>query len=397
MEEIIALSDTYISRINLSFQRSKMKEISWDNQLIGLKGARGTGKTTLLLQYLKSHPLPLRQKLYLSLDDLYFTSHSLLDFVSRFYKNGGKLVVLDEVHKYANWSLEIKNLYDRYPDLQLIFTGSSILDITKKEGDLSRRALYFSIQGLSYREYLEYEHGLVFPKIDLPFLLSSQFSYNDFFTENFRPYQFFNDYLIQGYYPFKKANRSDYQVQLRQLTRSIVEYDMAEIKGFDVRQARKLLQLLYIIAQQVPFKPNLSQLAAKTQIHRNSLNNYIFYLEEACLISVLHHANFSVSAIQKPEKIFLENTNLLHALSEEVPNTGTMREVFINNQLREKHRINQSKTADFLVDNKYTLEVGGKSKKAKQIAGTENVWLVRDDLERPVGNNIPLWLFGFLY
>jgi len=397
MEDLLDNSNRKISGTDLKFRRYLHSEISWKNPLIGIKGARGIGKTTLLLQYLKTSDLPISKKAYISLDELYFTQNSLLAFGKTFFEIGGRLLVLDEVHKYPTWSQEIKNLYDRYPEMQIVFTGSSILDITKKEGDLSRRALFYEMQGLSFREFLELEYDIIFPTISIQNIISEDFSYSVFFTDDFRPYQYFREYLKSGYYPFKKANEADYRLQLRQMTRAIVEYDMAEIKGFDVRQAKKILQLLYIISQQVPFKPNLSDLAEKTGIHRNSLNSYLFYLEEARLISMLQSKPFSVSALQKPEKIFLENTNLLYALSEEKPNQGTVREVFVQNQLRKSHEVNQSKSADFLVDGKYTFEVGGKTKKPKQITETPDAWIIKDDIEQPVGRSIPIWMLGLLY
>lgn len=397
MEDIIQISINLIQQISVVFKRSIHNEISWNNRLIGIKGARGTGKTTLLLQHLKEHPLPVHQKLYVSLDELYFTQNSLLDFGKEFYLKGGRLLVLDEVHKYEGWSLEIKNLYDRYSDLQIIFTGSSILDITKKEGDLSRRALYYTLQGLSFREYLKLRHGFDFPIIPLEKLLSEQFSYVEYFPKEFRPLAFFTAYLKFGYYPFQMATELDYNQQLRQITRAVVEYDMAEIKGFDVRQAKKMLQLLCIIAQQVPFKPNITQLAAKTQIHRNSINSYLHFLEEAKLISLLTAKPFSVASLQKTEKIYLENTNLIYALAEDTPNIGTVREVFFNNQLQQKHQVHQSSTADFEINERWTFEIVGKSKDYAQIKDVENSWLVKDNIEQPVGRTIPLWIFGFMY
>ena len=228
-------------------------------------------------------------------------------------------------------------------------------------------------------------------------ILSKDFDYQQRFPTDFKPYQYFGDYLKKGYYPFFLESEETYYQRLKQLVRLIVEMDMAEIKGLDIRQSKKILQLLYIISQQVPFSPNLSDLSRKTTIHRNSLNDYLYYLEEARLLHLLQPKNYSVASLQKPEKIYLNNTNLLYALSEENPNSGTIREVFFYNQLSGLHNISQSKEADFLVDNKYTFEVGGKNKTTSQIQGVENSWLVKDDIVHPVGRAIPLWLFGFLY
>lgn len=397
MEELFNISHQLILNTELRFFRSLYQKIDWKSRLIGIKGARGTGKTTMLLQYLKQLDLPSSQKIYISLDDIYFLNHSLVDIGKEFYLQGGKILALDEVHKYPNWSKEIKNLYDRYSDLKIIFTGSSIVDITKNEGDLSRRAIMYELKGLSFREYLSLVENLHFNSLSLEEILSKDFDYQQRFPTDFKPYQYFGDYLKKGCYPFFLESEETYYQRLKQLVRLIVEMDMAEIKGLDIRQSKKILQLLYIISQQVPFSPNLSDLSRKTTIHRNSLNDYLYYLEEARLLHLLQPKNYSVASLQKPEKIYLNNTNLLYALSEENPNSGTIREVFFYNQLSGLHNIFQSKEADFLVDNKYTFEVGGKNKTTSQIQGVENSWLVKDDIVQPVGRVIPLWLFGFLY
>lgn len=397
MEELFDISNLRIAQTQTKFLRNLYTQIAWDNRLIGVKGVRGTGKTTMLLQYLKQLPLPNSQKLYISLDDIYFSKHSLLDIGKQFHLQGGKVLVLDEVHKYPLWSQEIKNLYDRYSDLKIVFTGSSIIDITQKEGDLSRRAILYELKGLSFREYLALAHDIHFGTLSLDMILSTDFNYNEFFPTDFKPYSFFENYLKYGYYPFFTEDIGTYHQRLRQLARLIVEVDMAEIKSFDIRQARKILQLLYIVSQQVPFSPNLSELSRKTNIHRNSLNNYLYYLEEARLLYLLQPNNYSVASLQKPEKIYLNNTNLLYALSEEQPKKGTVREVFFYNQMAELHSVSQSKEADFWVDNKYTFEIGGKNKSATQIQGLKNAWLVKDDIVQPHGKSIPIWLFGFLY
>lgn len=397
MEELLLNSEQLIHEVSLDFKRYLFAQINWENRLIGVKGARGTGKTTLLLQRLKESQLPISQKAYFSLDDIYFSGNRLTDTVKTFYQQGGKLLVLDEVHKYPTWSQEIKNLYDRYRDLEIIFTGSSIIDIAKQEGDLSRRALMYELKGLSYREYLTYTYGLVLPSIELEKLLFEKESIRSNFPTDFKPLRYFQEYLKQGYYPYQSEDKLGYYQRIKQQTRLIVEYDMAELKGFDIRHAKKMLQLLFVVAQQVPFKPNINKLAEKTGIHRNSINNYLYFLEEARLLSLLQSSGNSTAILQKPEKIFLENTNLLYALSEESPAIGTVRELFFNNQVGVNHTISYPKAGDFLVDSKYIFEIGGKNKDAKQVSAIENSWLVKDDLEYPVGKSIPLWLFGFLY
>jgi len=397
MEELYNISRLLIQSVSLDFVRSLYGNVHWQSRLIGIKGSRGVGKTTLLLQYLHRHPLPTSQKLYISLDDIYFSNNNLLEFGSQFYKLGGKLLVIDEVHKYPNWSQEIKNLYDRYVDLQIIFTGSSIMEINKLEGDLSRRAVMYHLKGLSFREYLHYQYGIALPALQLNDILDHKIQYEKIIPQHFKPLQHFKEYLQYGYYPFIIEGKQVYYQKIRQLTRVILENDMTEIKGYDVRQAKKMLQLLYIIAQQVPFKPNITALASKTNIHRNSITSYLYYMHEAQLIALLSNDNYSVAALQKPEKIFLENTNLQYALADAEPNIGSVRETFFYNQLSYHHNVVQSKVADFFIDQKYTFEIGGLSKNDSQILGIKDAWIVKDDLEVITGNAIPLWMFGFLY
>lgn len=397
MDELWEISENLIAKTQLKSKRYLFDIIDWNKRLLGLKGARGTGKTTLLLQWLKSLKVSKNESLYLSLDELYFTSHSLVDTAKNFHQQGGKILVLDEVHKYPTWSREIKNLYDRYDDLQIIFTGSSIIDISKQEGDLSRRALIYELQGMSYREYLNFNHGTSYPVIELKKILSPEFDARGFFPKNFKPLKHFQEYLQFGYYPFSSKEKLDYYARLQQLVRAIVEYDMAEMKGFDIRHAKKLLQLLHVVAQQVPFKPNINKLAEKTGIHRNSINNYLYFLSEARLLLLLDKKGISVANLQKPEKIFLENTNLLFALSESKPSSGTVRETFFNNQLQVAHKVHYSEKVDFEIDKTYSFEIGGKNKTNKQISNLDQAWTVKDDMEFPGGKSLPLWLFGFLY
>jgi len=397
MITLLEQSERLVSSVSLDFKRYLFNFIKWENRLIGIKGARGTGKTTLLLQWVKEQNLPTEKAAYFSLDDLYFTANTLKDTVSQFYKNGGVILVLDEVHKYKNWSQEIKNCYDFYPDLKIIFTGSSIIDIAKQEGDLSRRALLYELVGLSFREYLMMLHIIDLPILSLDDLLFNSTAIKKKIPNDFRPLKHFGNYLNYGYYPFGLADTTSVHQRINQLIRTIVEIDMAELQDFDIRNAKKLLQLIYVIAQQVPFKPNISNLAIKTGIHRNSLNNYLYYLEQAKIISLLFPTGNSIAILQKPEKIVLNNTTLLHALAEEKSLVGTVRETFFVSQLQTFHKVQLSKQADFLIDGKYTFEVGGKSKGQKQIEGIENAWIVKDDIELPMLNTIPLWMIGLLY
>jgi len=397
MMTLLEQSERLISGISLDFKRYLFDVIKWDNRLIGIKGARGTGKTTLLLQWVKEQNLPTEQAAYFSLDDLYFTVHTLKDTVAKFHKNGGTILALDEVHKYKNWALEIKNNYDFFPDLKIIFTGSSIIDISKQEGDLSRRALLYELPGLSYREYLSMQGIINLPTINLDDLLFNTAEIKKMIPKDFRPLAHFNNYLNYGYYPFGLADMPSVHQRINQLIRTIVEVDMAELKEFDIRNAKKLLQLVYVIAQQVPFKPNITSLAAKTGIHRNTLNSYLYYLEQAKIISLLFPAGKSVAILQKPEKILINNTTLLYALAAQQALIGTVCETFFFSQLYPFHNMQLPKQGDFMVDGKYIFEVGGKSKSKKQIKGLENAWVVKDDTEGPMLHTLPLWMFGLLY
>jgi len=276
---------------------------------------------------------------YITLDDLYFTSNSIVDFATDFYQKGGKHLFLDEVHKYPEWAKSIKNLHDQYPDLQIVFTGSSIIDIAREEGDLSRRALMYQLWGLSFREYLDLADVAHFDKLSLDAILSDGREWRQLFPASFKPLVYFKNYLKYGYYPFSFQDIDSYLLRLQQLIRVIVEYDMASLRDFDIRNAKKMLQLLYILSENVPFKPNLSALAKKSLIHRNTVGNYLYFLEQAKLIRLLHPPGISVSLLQKPEKIYLDNTNLSYALSFSEPDIGNIRETFFASQVSQGHRL----------------------------------------------------------
>lgn len=396
MEQLLEKSAVLIQRVSTDKKRYLYDEINWSNRLIGIKGARGTGKTTLVLQKLKALGISPTQGTYWSLDDFYFTTHSLVETAEEFYKKGGQYLFLDEVHKYKNWSIHIKNLYDFYPELKIVFTGSSIIDISREEGDLSRRMLMYKLPGLSYREYLAFNDLYNFEPIDLKDILSIDRKWAEIFPVGFKPLAHFQDYLQYGYYPFSAEDKQGYAMRLQQLMRLIVEYDMAELKGFDIRNAKKMLQLLNVIAANVPFQPNITNIAAKSAIHRNSVVSYLHFLEQAQLIKLLYASGISLATLQKPEKVYLNNPNLAFSFPSANPNKGNLRETFFISQVAVKHKVSYPKQGDFLVDDIYTFEVGAKNKTNKQIETLENAFVVADDLEFPI-SKLPLWLFGFLY
>lgn len=398
MDNLLTKSESLVSHIQTSFVRSLYASVNWENRLIGIKGSRGTGKTTLLLQRLSELGKPPAEAAYFSLDDLYFTTNSLAETATDFYKKGGRFLFLDEVHKYPEWAKHIKNLYDFYPELKIAFTGSSIIDIVKEEADLSRRARMYELPGLSFREYLDLNHQIAINPIPLETIFDKSKSWKKYIPAQFKPLQYFGHYLSHGYYPFFMEDPEGYPERIKQMIRLIVEYDMAELHDFDIRNAKKMLKLLYTLSANVPFTPNLSSLAQKSNIHRNSINNYLHFLEEAKLIKLIYPSGISISALQKPEKIYLDNPNLAVALAEGIPDKGNIRESFFLNQLSVKHKVNSSKFGDFNIDGKWIVEIGGKNKTIKQIKDTENSYRVLDDIDFSASENIiPLWLFGMLY
>jgi len=301
------------------------------------------------------------------------------------------------VHKFPGWSRVIKNLYDFYPDLHIVFTGSSIIDIAREEVDLSRRALVHELHGLSYREYLVYKTGTPLHIVSLEQIINKPSGIRKLFDPRIQPLRHFEEYFSSGYYPFFKEDPQGYHQRLQQLIRIIVEYDMAELRDFDIRNAKKMLQLLSILAENVPFKPNLSKLADKSNIHRNSINSYLHYLEQARLIHLLYPAGISTAILQKPEKVYLNNPNLASAISIELPDKGNIRETFFLSQLKVSHTVHYPKEGDFLVNGRWIFEIGGKNKSNAQIEKLSNAFVIKDDMEFPASGTLPLWLFGFLY
>ncbi len=397
MDKLREKSTRLIESVSLEFQRDILGSIKWKWRLISLIGARGVGKTTLLLQRMKLvHGLS-EEAIYISLDDIYFTDNRLADFADTFYKKGGKAIYMDEVHKYPAWAREIKNLYDFYPELQIVFTGSSIIELLKQDVDLSRRALLYELHGLSFREYLKVSKGLDFPKFELEQLLKEHLDAAAAITREIRPLQYFSDYLKMGYYPFFLEGAEFYSDRLEQMIRLVIESDLDFIPGYDPRNARKIYQLFYILASNVPFKPNMAKLSEKIGVHRNTLVQYLHHLEKARLIHTLYPAGISISILQKPEKIFLHNTNIAYAISPNQIDKGSLRETFVLNQLKVNTEVALPPKGDFHVNGQYTFEVGGARKSRVQIQGIPDSFLVVDDIETGSRGSIPIWLFGFLY
>ena len=386
-----------IQHITHIYSRALMDEIAWEARLIGIKGARGVGKTTLLLQYIKRN-LPLNEEtLYISLDDIWFTEHKLVDLAEVFVKKGGKFLFLDEVHKYANWAQEIKNLYDDYPELKIVFTGSSLLEILNARADLSRRAIVYHLQGLSYREYLILTQKEVFDIYSLEDILSNHLEIARDINVRIKPLQFFETYLKNGYYPFFQEVPKIYYQRIEEVVNLILEIELPLLRKVDIAYISKLKQLLHIIAQSVPFIPNISKLSERIGINRNTLVTYLYFLQEAQIIKSLYKNAQGITQLQKPDKILLDNTNVQLALSGARFEMGSLRETFFVNQVAYRHKVEYAEPADFKVDGSFTFEIGGRGKSSRQIDGISNSYIVSDDIEYGYQNKIPLWLFGFLY
>lgn len=397
MEKLQLKHIALIQNTNLDFVRDYIVDLPWDEKLLGIKGSRGVGKTTLLLQYVnKTYGLS-EKALYASLDDLYFTDNKLTDLVDEFVSKGGEHLFLDEVHKYPNWSIELKNIYDFHKDLKIVFTGSSMLEILNSRADLSRRAVVFNMQGLSFREYLSFEKNVFFPKYTLEEILQNHSEIVLSIVDKYKPLKDFKEYLKKGYFPFVKESPGLYYHKVNEVVNMIVEIEIPLMRGLDHSKVNKIKQLLYIISQSVPFKPNITKLAERIGISRNLLLSYIRGLDDANLINLLNKDAFGLSALQKPDKIYLENTNLSYVLSEQKPDIGNVRETFFLNQLKKDNSVTYSESSDFLVNRKFTFEIGGKNKSGDQIKGLPDSYIVSDDIEMGYENKIPLWLFGFIY
>ena len=398
MEYLFEKSQQKLGNTSTHFVRDIINKINWEARLIGIKGARGIGKTTLLLQYIKLNLTDkLDQTLYVSLDNIWFNAHSLLHLVDDFVKKGGSHLFLDEVHKYEGWSQVLKNIYDDYPSLKVVFTGSSLLEILNARADLSRRAVVYEMQGFSFREYLKMETGVDFEILTLNQILTDHLQLATEINQKIKPFQYFATYLKQGYYPFYKEQPELYQMRLGEVINMILEIELPLLRGVDLAYINKVKQLLVIISESVPFIPNVSKLSEKININRATLLSYLHYLSEIGLTRNLFKEANGISRLQKPSKIYLENTNLIYNLARENANIGNIRETFFANQLAYHHQINYTSQTDFLIDNNYFFEIGGKNKTNQQTASIKNSFIVMDDMEYGFKNKIPLWLFGFMY
>ena len=397
MDKLINKCRRLLALVNTDVVRELMQQINWDQRLISIRGARGVGKTTLMLQYLKLNGCDCKRSLYISMDSVYFATHTLLEFVERFYQLGGKQLLIDEVHKYPSWSREIKEIYDSYPDLRVVVSGSSLLNILNADADLSRRCIPYEMQGLSYREYLWMVKGIHLPAITLKELLSDPNGFCDNINSQCRPLAYFKEYLQEGYYPFILEGKMEYHLRIENVVNFILDVELPQSCGVEIGNIRKMKSLLAVLASKVPMQVDMTKIAAAAGVSRNTLLAYMQYLSRARLLNLLYAGDDSVKKMQKPDKIYLENPNLIVTLALDEPNIGTVRETFLVGQLCYQHKVEYTKTGDLLVDRLHTIEIGGKSKDGKQIASLEDAYIASDDIEYAAGNKIPLWAFGFLY
>ncbi len=365
------------------------KEIDWSARMIGIVGPRGVGKSTMLRQHI------LRQTdrdkiLYVSADFVYFNTHSLIYLADEFIKDGGTRLFIDEIHKYKNWSQELKQIFDVHPELQIVFTGSSVLDIYKGLADLSRRVLIFHMQGLSFREFLLIRYDIEAPVYSLEDIIAQRVE----IPGVAHPLPLFREYLAKGYYPF--SNEPGFELRINQIVQQTIESDIAQYADLKPATARKLKQLLGVVSSLAPYKPNYDNLAKEVGISKNNVADYLTYLEKAGLIGLLRDNTAGMRQLGKIEKVYVDNTSLMNVLANGNPNIGNVRETFFFNQMRVRNDILGSRVSDFFIS-PYTFEVGGKSKGRRQIEDVDNGRIVKDDIETGHGIVIPLWTFGMNY
>jgi len=394
MKELEVISKRKVKSVPTKHKRYLFDKIDLNNKLILLLGHRGVGKTTMLIQCLKAD----REKsIYLSLDHLYFEGNRLINLINELYADGYKNFYLDEIHRYKNWSKDLKNIYDQFDDVKVIATGSSILEIAKGQSDLSRRAVVYNLFGLSFREFIAFSEGKTFNTYSFEDIIHNHGVIASEIYDQIDVLQLFNKYLVFGYYPFFNEGIDLYPQKLRETTNLIIDLDILSYEELQYSTVRNLKKLLYIVSQSVPFTPNVSKLAEKLELSRNTLLKMFDLLDRANVLNLLKSETKGVSFLQKPEKIYLQNTNLAYVLSENQPEVGNLRETFFLNQLQVNHDVSFSKYTDFLIDKQYSFEIGGPNKTPKQIRGLSDSFLAIDGIKGGAGRRIPLWMFGFMY
>lgn len=398
MEILFSNSQNLLNQAENKFFRYLFDKIDWNQRMIAIKGPRGSGKTTLMLQRIKYGIKPqANESLYFSADHYWFYTHNLVETANTFYQNGGRFLFIDEVHKYPNWSRELKNIYDSYPDLKVVFSSSSALDIYRGESDLSRRVITYELPGMSFREYLNLTQEQNIHPVSLAEIQTVHSQITPEITSKLQPLPAFKEYLKRGYLPIiTESNPETIPVFLQQIINTVVESDLAFIADYNAGTAYKVKKLLGVLAESVPFKPNVSSIARKVETSRDSVYEWLTQLEKARLLNFLIAEGKGVSLLQKPDKVYLENTNLSYALKS-TPDIGSIRETFLLNQLKNLQlEVRLPKSGDFLV-NDTVIEVGGKNKDASQVSHLQTYVISADEIEHGFGKKIPLWLFGMMY
>lgn len=401
MEKLFERHDMYLSDVPMGYVREFMQRVNWDSRLIMIKGPKGVGKSTLLQQYIKTHfSEDDRHVLYCSADTNYFTTHTLTSLADDFVKIGGRWLFIDEVHKYKGWSSEVKEIYDLHRDLHLVLSGSSLIQINDGQADLSRRILEYDMPGLSMREFLRLEYDIDIESITLDELLKSPNKFCTYVRSVCHPLEYFRNYLQHGYYPFYFEGKNEYYDRLENVVNYVVDVELTKHRSIDVGNTRSLKALLQVISQMTPYEVDIAKLSRSTGISRPSTLKYLSHLEEAKLIRRLFTDLKNITDLQKPDKMYLDNPNLLYALCPQNPEIGTVRETFIANQLASTSHIVEYagyKSGDFRVDGNVVIEVGGADKGFSQLSGQDNSYVAADGIESATMRKIPLWAFGFLY
>ncbi len=398
MEALLQYQNNLLSQLPVVWHRYLFSNFPEGERMLGIKGLRGVGKTTLMLQYLaEKYPRP-EKGLYVTADHPYFYDTTLLDLASEWYSHGGELLLIDEVHKYPNWSRELKLIYDGHPGLRVIFTSSSALDLYRGESDLSRRLSVRTLHGMSFREYLSLMHGIDIEPVGLTQLLEEHMTLAGKWTKAFKPLAYFGQYLREGYFPFaREVSHDELASRYIRILNTVLESDLSHVEDFSSANVQKIKKLLGVIAGSVPFEPNISKIAERLGLGRVTVLNYLKNLSDAAVLNLLNRPDKGISHLQKPDKIYFENTCFSIALSSKAE-IGTLRETFALNQLKNAgHTVELSSRGDFLVDGKYTIEIGGKGKSSAQIKGVEHACLAVDEIEIGFGNKLPLWMLGMLY
>ena len=401
MEKLYTLHDSYISRVPMAFTRSLMEKINWNSRLIGIKGPKGVGKSTLMQQYIrKNFNDGDRHVLYCSADAGYFTEHTLVETATRFVQSGGTTLFIDEIHKYENWSRELKEIYDLFRDLHVVVSGSSLIRFNDGQADLSRRLVEYEMPGLSFREYLWFETGLKIEPITIDQLLADPAAFCIGIVRQLRPLEHFGNYMKTGYYPFYFEEKGVYQSKVQAVVNYIIESELTAYRNLEIGNTRKVKALLQVLSQIVPYQVDISKISRNIGIQRPTTLKYMKHLEEAKLIQRLFTDLETTSDLQKPDKILLDNPNLIYTLSSVEPEIGTVRECFFCNQLvGASHKVEYGgmKTGDFKIDGSRVIEVGGPDKGFSQVKNEKEGYVAADGIESATFRKIPLWAFGFLY